>query len=210
MKTLKTYNQLLTENHFDDFLDDIDSYIETATPEDINSVFSLSLTHFPEKIINYDIIEKLLIAGADPNQKRQTNWNMLVSPILDKNTKLLELLIKYGADVNSKNKSDQTLLWLDYEHYDVVKVLIDNGIDINHIDGFGNSILFKVINLTDMKTMFQMLDLLIENDVKLFQVCRGEYIFDVMSDKELSVFEMKYPEQWAKFEKIKKKNEFNL
>ena len=66
-------------------------------------------------------------------------WHGFYIAALQNNTESLKNLIEKGADVNAKNKYEQTPLHLaaQYGHIETVKSLIENGADVNSKDKYG-------------------------------------------------------------------------
>lgn len=71
----------------------------------------------------------------------------------DGQTSILELLLKNGVDINSKNKWKDSALILAVDNHQVktVKFLIDKGINLNNLDYYGETALFHAISTPDIE-----------------------------------------------------------
>lgn len=84
-----------------------------------------------------DVITMLLEKGADPNATNLSGKTPVFYCNFNYSVELLNLLVRYGADINIRDKYNNTLLHDDYincfdEHFeDFLKALIDMGFDIN-------------------------------------------------------------------------------
>lgn len=102
---------------------------------------------------NPQIIEKLLEAGADPNEIGNGRGSELplISAVRGNKEDLVRLLIDSGADVNQKGKYGNTPLHvaIDCVYPDMVKLLIDSGADVNKTSGqFMHYLPLQVANKT--------------------------------------------------------------
>jgi len=129
-----------------------------------------SLLDFAIRNKNKEIVKILLQKGLDINSKDNNGNTALFSAILEGNEEITKFLIQNGADVNSKNNSGQTLLPLLIERWsrnkdkdkhppiiklidvtltnkikEIVKILLQKGLDINSKDNNGNTALFSAI-----------------------------------------------------------------
>ena len=90
---------------------------------------------------NVDVMNVLLRAGADLNIA-DANGNTVLYHAAegDNSTEILEILITHGADVNAKNKKNQTTLMitLKTEDIDAINVLLRGGADPNIADTKGH------------------------------------------------------------------------
>ncbi len=77
-----------------------------------------------------DIAEKLLKAGADPNKRARRQSSPLEIAIRKQNVKSIQLLIDFGADVNSPNPTYPLATAIKCHHFEGVKLLIKNGAKI--------------------------------------------------------------------------------
>src|SRR5207244_6388655 len=84
---------------------------------------------------NATIVEKLLVAGADPNAAlSELGETPLMMAARTGNVDTVRVLLENGANVNAKenSKSQTALMWAASErHPAVVKMLIDRGADVN-------------------------------------------------------------------------------
>ena len=66
---------------------------------------------------------------------------------------ILELLLKNGVDINSKdNWKDSALIFaVDNHQVETVKFLIDKGINLNNLDYYGETALFHAISIPDIE-----------------------------------------------------------
>lgn len=97
------------------------------------------------------LVKSLLEIGADPNfQTKMTLGSVLYTILVNDNwwndntVELLALLIKYGANVNFKDKNDKStplhqvaLSWTNSFSGEIIKLLIKNGAKINTKDNKG-------------------------------------------------------------------------
>lgn len=90
---------------------------------------------------------KLLIEKDVLNQKTELEKKELLnSAVIGKNVYLIKYLIKNGLNVNELfNEECPISIAARYGNYDVIKVLIENGADINTIDKMGDSPLTNVL-----------------------------------------------------------------
>jgi ankyrin repeat protein len=84
---------------------------------------------------NAAIIERLLVAGADPNAPlTNSSDTAIMMASRTGNVEAVKVLLDHGAQVNAKETwgGTTTLMWAVSErHSDVVKLLIDHGADVN-------------------------------------------------------------------------------
>jgi len=90
-----------------------------------------------------DVITMILEKGAEVNAINISGKTPVFYCSFNYSVELLNLLVKYGADINIKDKYKNTLLHDDYincfdEHFeDFLKVLINLGFDINSTNSTG-------------------------------------------------------------------------
>jgi ankyrin repeat protein len=102
---------------------------------------------------NVDIVQILLDAGADPDL-RALGDSVIIGSLVGMNAltatsslEVIKLLLKYGADINSKGRHDCSPLMLYAldtikvdNKQEIIKFLIDHGADINTTDSMGRNI----------------------------------------------------------------------
>ena len=107
---------------------------------DINKIFEEnSYLHEAISIGNIDIVTRLLEMGANINLHIDSYPIHYISLIedIDIFKQLLDLLLQYGADINSKNKNNKNVLsyCIGYQcPINNIKYLISKGIDLNNKD----------------------------------------------------------------------------
>ena len=112
--------------------------------------------------LNLDKIEDLLNQGADPNVRNGVNKTPIMNAITNlkftpsKVTKVIELLLKYGADLDAQSYTKRTALMFAtdfrykvYNYYSVVDKLIELGADWNFKDENGDDFIDYLINNGD-------------------------------------------------------------
>lgn len=85
---------------------------------------------------NLMMVEALLKAGADPNKRNwyYSRWSLLMDRIPSDTTEAIQLLIKYGADVNSVNGIPgwtPLLEAVECERVDIARALLKAGADVS-------------------------------------------------------------------------------
>ena len=121
----------------------------TETDNDGNDILMYAvITNSP-----IEMIEDIIAAGGDVNTQNSLEQTPLAVALAQKNTELVKLLIKSGANV--KMSDGQDILHYAYDKkvpLDTLKELIDSGIDINTVDAEGNNLLLKALKNNDEKT----------------------------------------------------------
>ena len=97
-----------------------------------------------------EIVQTLLEAGADPNQKSKGRFSPLISAC-DKyrpNLEIIKLLFEYGADPNVQDYDGSTPLHIAVrnDNSEITELLLTNGADPNIQDNIGNTPLHTYAN----------------------------------------------------------------
>lgn len=100
-----------------------------------------------------EVAELLIDAGADVNTKDgtvQSAYLIATSEVGD-DTRLLELTLENGADVTSLDSYDGTGLIraADRGHVEIVRRLLETGIDVDHVNNLGWTALLEAVILGD-------------------------------------------------------------
>ncbi|KAJ4361759.1 hypothetical protein N0V83_010699 [Neocucurbitaria cava] len=99
------------------------------------------------------ILKALLIAGVDPNERNRARQTPLLIMSMDhrESVPILDLLIEYGADIDARNPSGETLLFRtlgarfkNSDHSDI-KALLERGADITVRDYSGRTLLHQAV-----------------------------------------------------------------
>jgi ankyrin repeat protein/mono/diheme cytochrome c family protein len=97
---------------------------------------------------HYEIVERLLDAGAEVNQKPRFAGHALNYALYGQNSKIAKLLVERGADLDLRSPIGQhetpPILWAAYnEHLDasVAKAMIKYGVNVNQLSAIGESAL---------------------------------------------------------------------
>ena len=112
-----------------------------------------------------DIAQLLLDRGAKVNAENISGKTPLFYCSFSYSVELLNLLLKYGADINHRDKYKNTILHDDYSNYstgnfeEFLKVLLSLGFDINSKNNMGHTPLYLCQNK-------QIENILIENGAK--------------------------------------------
>ena len=109
---------------------------------------------------NYDIlaIRELLMQGADVDFRGEFEHSFIHASILLEDANLLQLFIKHGANVNAKAKGGvsaphlMSFIVID-SVFELLEILISNGLDINIKDETGNTAIFWAVKLNNTKTI---------------------------------------------------------
>ena len=98
------------------------------------------------KVGNIAIVELLLASGADINIKYKFGRTVLWDAIESKNIAMIKFLLAKGVD--AKNLTD-ALLYIFHSDaavsYEIAKLLLEAGADINETDGYEQTILIKAV-----------------------------------------------------------------
>ena len=104
-----------------------------------------------------DIVEILLMHGANVHAKDSIGYSALSYAIQKNDQGIAKSLIKYKASVNEPKMSllNPLLLALYHCHFDIAKLLIENGADINAQQIMGNST-FLISRASKIPIFFQL------------------------------------------------------
>jgi len=109
------------------------------------------------KANNYEKVNQLLQAGANPNTKDIRNWPILIIATNQGNTKIVATLIQTGADINASTPQGKTALMIaaSTNNTAIAHQLIKAGTDLNAQNSEGwTALMFAVNNgYTDMVDM---------------------------------------------------------
>lgn len=96
-------------------------------------------------------LERLLSAGADPNQRAGVNnWTPLMHAIHKDQTESVRVLLRHGADVNAPmaHHSNALIMAAGYGYAQIVRLLLDAGADPMHRDQDGINALSAAVGGT--------------------------------------------------------------
>lgn len=129
---------------------------------------------------NNELIKLLLHYGANIHDTNNDRINVF-NGYCDKKT--LKLLIDYNFNVNYEYNYGYTpLLKAIKGNYEIIKVLLDNGADINHINEFGrNAIIICVLEFSDYN-LFNKLNLLINYGADFDQIYENKHLIVHISE----------------------------
>ncbi len=96
----------------------------------IKSVNMLSI------LFNIETIQKFIQSGFDVNFPNQFGLTLIFFTF---NIDIMYYLIKSGANLNIRNMFGQNVLY--FRNYQISKILIENGINLNNVDINGNTAL---------------------------------------------------------------------
>ena len=92
-----------------------------------------------------EIVEQLLLQGADSNSKDAAGYTTLHHAVVDRNVEITRILLQSGADPNLTDNKGKTALHLASENswysqksdLEVLKCLLENKADVNSADNHG-------------------------------------------------------------------------
>lgn len=95
-----------------------------------------------------DIVELLLISGADPNIRDEAGNSPLTCASSSSygNLEIIKSLLNHGADINAKVYNGWPPLFFAFNNYEVVKLLLERGADANARDDDGRSMFIFAIS----------------------------------------------------------------
>lgn len=109
-----------------------------------------------------DITEiKELLASKNINAKNWNNNTALMIAACGGYSKIVEMIISLGADINCQDKQGGSALTSAYdcdENVEIVQMLIDAGADINAIDEFGSTPLMHAVDKGYKKIIVMLLN----------------------------------------------------
>ncbi|CDK30207.1 ankyrin repeat domain-containing protein [Candidatus Babela massiliensis] len=169
--SLKNYlNQLIKElksKRFDELFENlkiksIEEYkVQGLSTEDLNRAFINILNKDPKSKEYFKVTVKLILAGVDVNSKSQYGGNTaLMKASYGGYKEVVEILIKSGASINTKNNNGFTALMRASinDHKDIVQILIDKGASINTKNEYG----FTALMLASSNGHKDIVELLID------------------------------------------------
>ena len=141
----------------------------------VNQIGANGTTPLIEAIKNYEIVKFLLEQGAEPNLSKQFGMSALMYAIRDAEPKTVELLIKYGAEVNDRASDRDNWTPLMYaarycQKTKTLELLLNAGAEINATEYYGwTALMLAAANSNKPQTV----QLLIKRGADLNAVCRA-------------------------------------
>ncbi len=128
-----------------------------ASGADVNmrTIRGIAPLHLAAITDDIEFAQLLISQKADVNVKDVNGFtplNVATEPGHDGSTKMVELLLKHGADPNSNSKMISPLMSACQNgYYEIVKLLVENGVDVNWADDGKNTALLAAIDLKTIK-----------------------------------------------------------
>lgn len=118
------------------------------------------------KSSHYEVLKKLLIHKSDPNVKNHAGKSPFHYCLLKEGIKVVKLFIEHGAKVNQERFSeDSSPLYLASHNcdYEVMKLLLKLGADVNSRDTNNVSVLYKIAQKKIYNSNMEFVKLLLQN-----------------------------------------------
>jgi ankyrin repeat protein len=104
-----------------------------------------------------DRVQNLLDEGVDPNSKDERQKSALMYAALYAGPRVLDLLIRAGADLNHRDKDGMTALVWAAHSYESAKLLIEAGADINVKSNIGGTPLLTAAAYPRNKALLELM-----------------------------------------------------
>ena len=156
--------------------------LSKITPDNINDTDILGRTALLLAIplsLSCKLVQKLLEMNADPNISDSKGYTPLMMAVLHKQ-QLVEFLITKRANVNHTNTISYTALMFAIYHrpnFEVVKLLLENGANINTYSPIRSSLLIHVCINSKYPQQIEIARLLIEYGADIHGTYSGDPIF---------------------------------
>lgn len=142
---------------------------------------------------NIDITKLLVTSGGDINNKDIYGDTILHTSVLYENHDIIKLLINLGIDVNSVNADKMNPIATiagrnTISAVETVKILFENKADINNIDIYGETALFKSINNTCPAVMLYLLS--IGADINIVDNFNGNILYKAVKSGNLKAIKI--------------------
>lgn len=100
------------------------------------------------KTKNYNLLDKLLKSGANPNLMVHTypGFSLLHHASLKSDNEAIRILLENGADIDRTDFVKNTAL-MNAKKTDTIKYLISKGANVNHRNTYGETVLHKIMAL---------------------------------------------------------------
>lgn len=105
------------------------------------------------KTRNYQLLDKLLKSGANPNLMVHTypGFSLLHHAALKSDNEAIRILLENGAQIDRTDFVNNTAL-MNAKKTDVIKYLISKGANVNHRNTYGETVLHKIMGLKNKES----------------------------------------------------------
>lgn len=104
------------------------------------------------KAKNLTLVEGLIKKGANINYLFNTGYDAISWAVTEDDVEMVKLLLRYNVDLSKKyEKKNSSLLHYASDNYEIAKLLIDSGVEIDAQDSFGNTPLWAALHHQDYK-----------------------------------------------------------
>jgi hypothetical protein len=180
--------------------------------------YGIPKLHYLIDTKKYDEAEKLLYSGANINLCDSAGRHIIISSVIQNDVQTLNFLLNHKVDVNGCGIGTPALTWAIYKgSYDVFKLLIENGADINKKCGNGNSVIghlkhYYINNIVDRKILDIFVNFMLEKNITVSELyIHGK--FNYMPEEDIKKYKDNYErcldelknaeEELMKFNKLK-------
>ncbi|BES89667.1 Hypothetical protein NTJ_02474 [Nesidiocoris tenuis] len=148
--------------------------IEQGASLDVTDHRGIHMLQVAACLGDYNLMKLFLEKGADFDLKNHSGWSLLMVSLagfrrVDK--RVIQLLVENGADVNYSTDSTPLMIavtsYPDYVDLDLIEYLLDQGADVNAVDGKGNTALLNAFRFRGQDHNYRLIRLLLDRGAEV-------------------------------------------
>jgi ankyrin repeat protein len=119
---------------------------------------------------------------------------------------------KVNIDITNDSGWTPLMIAAIHNKYEITKLFIDNGANINHKtkDGMNVLLLYCIFNNNNIESSYKLIDLFIKNNINWKLIYSNNMFLDFLSSSIKNNIIEKYPEIKNFYKKFDKKRKFNI
>ena len=99
------------------------------------------------KIRNFVVVEELIKKGADVNHLFETGVDPIYWAVTEDDVEMVKILLQYDIDLSRKyDKKKYSLLHYAANNYEITKLLLNNGVEVDAQEFYGNTPLWTALH----------------------------------------------------------------